>query len=126
MVNRPNASALRSKVANQPGEGGLDEAQQEAKRKSDAALHHLQGIKDFYDSRKTWSIFLICCIALSLIFQITLTFLVGKGILNFVEYKWFLPIIVSENFIQIVALATIVLKWLFSGPAPNKMLEHRD
>lgn len=59
-------------------------------------------------------------------FQIIVTVLVGLNILNYTSYKWFLPIVTGENFIQIVALAAIVLRWLFSGATPNKMLEGRD
>jgi len=113
-------------VASQLGADDLAAAQQEAERRAAAALHHVQGIQDFYKSRRLWSRFLVFCIGISLAFQIVLTVLVGAKVLNFVEYKWFLPVIISENFLQIVGLATIVLKWIFSGAPPNKMLEHRD
>jgi hypothetical protein len=69
--------------------------------------------------------FLQYCIGASLAFQIAITIAVGLGYLNYKEYKWFLPIVVSENFIQILGLAAIVLKWIFSGKIPEMDLRQK-
>lgn len=74
---------------------------------------HLDGVRKFYKMRSDWSGFIMKCIGASIAFHIVLTFLVGFDILDFKEYKWFLPIIVTENFLQIIGLAVIVVKFLF-------------
>ena len=119
-------SQIRAEISATTEDGRFSDAEYRAEQLSLSTERHLQGISDFYRSRRQWSAFLIGCIALSLVFQITITFLVGLKVLDFTQYQWFLPIVASENFVQIVGLAIIVLKWLFSGATPNKMLEGRD
>jgi hypothetical protein len=58
----------------------------------------------------------MACIAISLIFHISLTVLVGFKVVDFEKYQWFLPMVITENFAQIIALAIIVVKFLFSEP----------
>lgn len=74
-------------------------------------------------SRRSWSKFLIICVAVSIIFQISITFLIGFGELNFRGYESFISVTAGGAFIQIVALATIALKWIFGGRRPDEMLE---
>ena len=119
-------SRIRAEIANTAADARFSEAESRAQQLSLSTERHLQGISDFYRSRRQWSAFLIGCIGVSLAFQMVLTFLVGWRVLDFTQYRWFLPIVASENFVQIVGLAIIVLKWLFSGATPNKMLEGRD
>lgn len=86
-----------------------------AKAAEDAAQQkaHTEGLKTYYFHRKLWSWFLIACIAVTLIFQIWLTISVGLGGLDFHEYAWFLPVVVTENFAQVIGLALIVVNFLF-------------
>lgn len=119
-------SQIKAAISNTAEDARFADAESRAQQLSLSTERHLQGISDFYRSRRQWSGFLIGCIAVSLLFQMVLTFLVGFKILDFTQYQWFLPIVASENFVQIVGLAIIVLKWLFSGATPNKMLEGRD
>jgi hypothetical protein len=124
-TSRPSPDDLK-RLAGPVDNSGLRGEEESASLVSSAQWQHLQGVVDHYRFRKQWSIFLILCIGVSLAFQIIVTVLVGLNILNYTSYKWFLPIVTGENFIQIVALAAIVLRWLFSGATPNKMLEGRD
>jgi hypothetical protein len=124
-ISRPSPDDLK-RQAGPVDNSGLRGEENSASLVSAAQWQHLQGVVDHYRFRKHWSVFLIACIAFSLAFQILITVLVGLNLLNYTNYKWFLPIVTGENFIQIVALAAIVLRWLFSGATPNKMLESRD
>jgi hypothetical protein len=117
---RPSSPDVLSRgVVKSGGDESLAAREQHVQRLASAADRHLEGLRDFYTSRRQWSVFLIVCIAISLVFQISITVLVGLNLLNYTEYKWFLPIVVSENFIQILGLAAIVLKWIFSGDIPK-------
>jgi hypothetical protein len=94
----------------------LSEERAEAQGDSDEAKAHLDGVRRFYKLRTHWSWFLMACIAISLIFHISLTVLVGFKVVDFEKYQWFLPMVITENFAQIIALAIIVVKFLFSEP----------
>jgi len=80
-----------------------------------------QGKKDYYDLRKHWSLFLFIFLFLSTIFQITLTLLLGYGYISFVDNKVFLYMVIGENFLQIVGMCLIVVRFLFPSnqPTPN-------
>ena len=82
-----------------------------------AELVHLEGLRAFYRLRKKWSWFILVCISLLILFQIVVTVMVGCGVLDFKEYKWFLPMVITENFAQIIGLAIIVVTFLFSAKA---------
>ncbi len=87
---------------------------------SEESLTHLDGLKDFYKLRKKWSWSIFGFIVALIAFQIIITSLVGLNILNFEKYPLFLPLVISENFIQIIGLALIVVKFLFSNPKNKK------
>lgn len=97
----------------------LEAQQEDAAMKADVALAHLRGLRAFYTLREKWSYFILGCIAVLLIFHITLAFMVGLKKLDFTSYEWFLPIVATENFLQIIGLAIIVVKFLFSHPRPT-------
>jgi hypothetical protein len=86
------------------------------KTESEESLAHLDGLRSFYKLRTKWSKAILWFIIVSLIFQFSITFVVGMDWLNFEKYPWFLPLVVTENFIQIIGLAIIVVKFLFNEP----------
>jgi hypothetical protein len=116
---RPSPSDILARITNRLGDQELVQQEEESGAESAAIASHLKGLEDFYTARRHWSWFLILCIAASLLFQIGLTISVGLKWLDFKDYRWFLPIVVSESFLQIVGLAAIVLKWIFSGKVPE-------
>lgn len=61
-----------------------------------------------------WSYFLIGCIGATLLFQVWLTIAVGLKWYDFKDYAWFLPLVVTENFAQVIGLALIVVNFLFN------------
>ncbi len=75
---------------------------------------HLDGLISFYKLRCRWSTFILICIGVLIVFQIALTFLVGMKMLDFSDYQWFLPLVVTENFVQVIGLALIVVRFLFN------------
>lgn len=86
------------------------------KTESEESLAHLDGLRSFYKLRTKWSKAILWFIIVSLVFQFAITFVVGMDWLNFEKYPWFLPLVVTENFIQIIGLAIIVVKFLFNEP----------
>jgi hypothetical protein len=114
----PSLSEVKARITSTKPSADLELQEQIGRQNSAAAAQHIRGLTHFYESRRQWSFFLIGCIAASLIFQISITIGVGLGALDFSKYQWFLPIVVSETFVQIVGLSAIVLKWLFSGATP--------
>ena len=94
----------------------LKDEREEAKEESDEAKHHIDGVRKFYNMRTKWSWFLLGCIAALLLFHIGLTIGIGVGVLDFSKYQWFLPLVIVENFAQIITLAVVVVKFLFSEP----------
>jgi predicted CDP-diglyceride synthetase/phosphatidate cytidylyltransferase len=73
----------------------------------------LDGREAFFRMRSQWSWVLIIWISVFITFHITLTFLVGAGVLNFEKYVWLIPTITGENFLQIVGMGYIVVKFLY-------------
>lgn len=126
MEKRVSPSEVKQKITSHVSEQATEDKEKNARQRSLEAQYHLEGLQSFYQSRKVWSWFLIGAISLSLVFQFVITILVGANALVFTQYKWFLPLVVSENFIQVISLALIVVRWLFSGAKPNKMFEGRD
>ena len=74
----------------------------------------IDGQKDFFRLRKNWSLFLKYALGASILFSFVLTFLVGRECLNFENHQAFLLVVASENFAQIVGLATIAVYFFFN------------
>ncbi|OUJ09173.1 hypothetical protein [Acetobacter sp. DsW_059] len=74
----------------------------------------LFGRQKFFELRESWSSIIIIWIFILILFNISLTFLIGWGGLNFKSYKWFINSITLETFLQIVGLGYIAVKYLFS------------
>jgi hypothetical protein len=105
-------------IISRPDPDELAAQQEAAASTSQGASAHLGGLQAFYKLRKKWSWFILICISVLLTFHISLAYLVGLKRLDFTEYSWFLPIVATNNFLQIIALAVIVVKFLFSHPRP--------
>lgn len=74
---------------------------------------HRKGWEYFYCLRNNWSWYLMIVIFLMFSFQVVLAIFIGLGIFNFDKYKYLLYIVVGENFLQIVGMAVVVVKYLF-------------
>lgn len=94
------------------------EINQEPTEDIDGSIHR-EGTKDFYKLRSTWSSLIGWCIVFLIIFQGAVTASVGFNLINFKDYPWFLEVIVTENFAQIIGLAIIVVKFLFNHHEKN-------
>ena len=68
--------------------------------------------------RMCWSDFLLCLTLFIFLFEIALVLLVGGGLLKF-EDEWFLRIIITGSFTQILGMPIIVIQFLFN---PNSLL----
>src|SRR6266849_1506039 len=73
----------------------------------------LDGREQFFELRGLWSFWLILWISFILLFQTGITIAVGAGILNFIEYKWFLPVVIAQSFLQIVGMGVVIVKFLY-------------
>lgn len=71
------------------------------------------GRESYFKMRKTWSWALIGFLGILILFQIFLTFLIGFEKINFTNYRWFLAGVITENFLQIIGLCYVVVKFLF-------------
>src|SRR3989344_8842560 len=75
-----------------------------------------EGLQKFYKLRSHWSWFLFGFITFLLMFQTTLTFLVGWKMMRFYENEEFLNIVIGENFGLIVGMGYIAVRFLFKNP----------
>lgn len=81
---------------------------------SDEGKLRVVGLQQFYGMRLTWSRWLIGWVSALLLFQIILTLAIGAGALDFRGYDLFLDLTVGQNFVQVVAMALIVVRFLHS------------
>jgi len=78
----------------------------------------LAGREQFFSLRKTWSWSLLIWMSVLLFLETVVTLLVGFGLLNYLEYKWFLITVFSETFLQIIAMGFVVVKFLYALGRP--------
>jgi hypothetical protein len=45
--------------------------------------------------------------------HITLTVYIGVGLFHFLQYQWFLPMVVAENFLHIAGMGIVIVKFLY-------------
>lgn len=84
------------------------------------AQTHLGGKKDYYTLRKHWSIYLMFILPTLIIFQIILAIGVGLKWFDFLNYQWFINIVVSETFLQIVGMCVIIVQFLYPQKQDEK------
>jgi hypothetical protein len=78
-----------------------------------------QGLQEFYKLRTGWSCFIMFAIGILILFQIGFSFTILFCKTEFIKSDGILYLIVGENFAQVVALAFIVVKFLFKDPKIN-------
>lgn len=93
------------------GEKRLDKASISA----EAERNEIDGRKKFFSLRQNWSCIIIIWISFLIIFNVSLTVCVGRSWLSFTSDKWFLRLIASETFLQIVGMGYIAVRFLFSS-----------
>lgn len=75
-----------------------------------------EGRREYFDLRKTWSVFLMRALFILLAFQLALVIFVGKGWLNFQPYRDVLDLVIGTTFLQVIGMCVVVVKFLF----PNR------
>ncbi|MBD3281190.1 hypothetical protein GF391_00400 [Candidatus Uhrbacteria bacterium] len=80
---------------------------------------HVSGFERYYKLRDRWSLYLVIFISIMIAFQVLLTALIGFKVLNFLDYQYFLYVVIGENFAQIIAMGFIVVKFLFPDQRLN-------
>ena len=110
---------IKSRIQNK-GEFSIDERKDEvvlALREHEA---HISGIERYYGLRERWSLYLLIFISVMIGFQVILTALIGAKVLNFLDYQYFLYVVIGENFAQIIAMGFVVVKFLFPNNLDKK------
>jgi hypothetical protein len=74
------------------------------------------GLKAFFKLRDKWSRYIFILVCAMLAFQMFITTAVGLGWMDFSKYEWFINLILGENFVQVVGMGYIVVKYLFPQP----------
>jgi hypothetical protein len=69
--------------------------------------------------RATWSKWLIAWISFLLVFQAGLGVCIGSGLLSFEKHPNVLGFLLGQNFVQIVGMGYVVVKWLFPQKAES-------
>ncbi|MCR5941847.1 hypothetical protein FG152_13585 [Ochrobactrum sp. XJ1] len=78
-------------------------------------FERLKAFKNHHDSKKQWSDFMIDVMTILIGFQMVLLIMVGFGWWDFSKYEWLLPLLLVQNFAQIVGLALVVVRSLFDS-----------
>lgn len=99
----------------------LDKNIKGAEDKSSSLMREtdLKGKEAFYFHRNKWSWFIIGWISGLIIFNGSLTIMIGIGWLDFKHYKWFIITVTAETFLQIVGLGYVAAHFLFSNIDKN-------
>lgn len=112
MSSAPSTSALKADI------GGQEEVDPDFRSVACAADHErveLDGRRAFFKLRQQWSCAVMAWISCFLMFHIALTVAVGLGWLDFLKYQWLIPLITVENFLQIVGMGYVVVRFLYPG-----------
>lgn len=100
-----------------------EQALEERKQGIRERVTDMEGQGKYYQLRGRWSWFLFFFMTSMILFQFLLTYSIGSQWLNFRDYPLFLSIVIGENFLQIVAMVTVAVKFLFS---PAQRLNKKD
>jgi len=84
-----------------------------AKLNFDKENNEFKGKRFYYWLRNIWGVLLALVLIVSITFQFWLTSEVGHDHLNFEKYPWLIQIVLSSNFVEIVGLCYVVVKFLF-------------
>ena len=111
-IKPPDVASLKRQITGASSEAPVsytDSANQARSEKID-----LDGREQFFKLRGRWSGWLLTWISALLLLEAFITLGIGYGWLNFLEYKWFLPIVFGESFLQIVAMGVVIVKFLYA------------
>ncbi|OXE37397.1 MAG: hypothetical protein CGW95_01750 [Phenylobacterium zucineum] len=75
----------------------------------------IDGRKQFFRLQKRWSDSITWWISGLIVFNATLTVLVGAGCLDFSRTPWFVTAVTVETFLQVVGLGYVAARYLFSN-----------
>lgn len=75
----------------------------------------LSGRRKFFQLRSVWSGWIIFWISFLVIANFIVAILVGLGVLDFTNHKWFLISVTAEMFLQVVGLGYVAARFLFSN-----------
>jgi hypothetical protein len=116
----PEISVAEIKAKIEPaGELDFSERKDQVKLAIRERAAHVSGFERYYKLRDRWSLYLVIFMSVMIAFQVLLTALIGFGALNFLNYQYFLYVVIGENFAQIIAMGFIVVKFLFPGSPDN-------
>lgn len=110
-----NSLEIASSLDRNPKDDNPDPLTQEERKKQ----IDNQGLQEFYKLRKRWSKFIMFAIGILILFQIIFSLIILFCKTEFIKSEGILYLIVGENFAQVVALAFIVVKFLFKDPKIN-------
>ena len=108
-----DADALSAVLERARGSPERAPAVDEAAEKATRERLELDRLRQFLNLRGNWSWWLTIWISGLLIFHIALTVAIGRGWLRFTDYPAFLPMVVLQNFAQIVGMGLIIVKFLY-------------
>ena len=77
------------------------------------------GLRDHFKEKSKWSGWLLAAVLFLILFQSLIISLVGADVFHFEKYKWLLPLLLVQNFAQIIGLALVVVKSLFNDMNKN-------
>ena len=100
-----------------------DEKTQLRRAESELLGVEVQGRSDFFSLRRLWSATIIRWIWILIIFNISLTLMIGFGILDFEGKENFALAVTLEAFFQVLGLGYVAVKYLFSDGEKYKPKE---
>ena len=78
----------------------------------------IEGRKSFYWLRTKWSWAIVVWLTILIVFNCALAILVGAGRLDYTKYQWFITAVTVETFLQVIGLAVLAVRYLFSDARP--------
>ena len=111
MQNTTNSQIFSSENISQTAE--KESSYDDKMHKQSINAEHLKGLQAHFQHRNLWSNWLLRIIVFMVAFQSVLLILVGIEFLDFKEYDWLLPTVMTQYLLQIVGLATYAVKELF-------------
>jgi hypothetical protein len=125
MTSPPNPSLTVDIVKQQIAGVSSDppKAFSDSRNQAESERIELDGRRQFFKLRGSWSRWLIGWITGLLLFHVALTAAIGFDLVDFRDYEWFLPMVVAQNFLQIVGMGFIIVRFLYPGvPTDNKAM----
>jgi len=93
------------------------------KSKSSSEKIELEGRKDFFRLRKIWSICIILWITVFIAFHGGIALAVGFGHLNYENHQSILLTILAEDFLQILGMGYVIVKFLYPANVLNAVIK---